>query len=196
VEAQRSPVRLALYISLFPQLIAGPIVRYLDVARHSPRAGRRSRSSPRASAVSRSGIGKKMLIANVLAEPADRVFALGAGDLTAPLAWLGVLCYTAQIYFDFSGYSDMAIGLGRMFGFRFLENFDHPYIARSITEFWHRWHIPSRPGSATTSTCRWAATARGRCAPTEPAARLPAVRPVARGQLELPPPGASSTAGC
>ena len=87
------------------------------------------------------GLGKKMLVANVVARVADDVFALPVGEITTGTAWLGITCYTLQIYFDFSGYSDMAIGLGRMFGFRFLENFDYPYIARSITEFWRRWHI-------------------------------------------------------
>ena len=82
-----------------------------------------------------------MLIANTLGEVADRVFALGGGELTTPLAWLGLVCYTLQIYFDFSGYSDMAIGLMRMFGFRILENFNYPYVARSVREFWRRWHI-------------------------------------------------------
>jgi alginate O-acetyltransferase complex protein AlgI len=87
------------------------------------------------------GLAKKMLIANPLGEVADNVFAQSAGDLSSPVAWLGITCYSLQIYFDFSGYSDMAIGLGRMFGFRFLENFNYPYISKSITEFWRRWHI-------------------------------------------------------
>lgn len=140
-EPERSALRLALFISLFPQLIAGPIVRYVDIARDL--VARRETLARFASGVRRFtvGLGKKMLIANVLAEPADRVFGLAPADLTAPLAWLGVAAYTAQIYFDFSGYSDMAIGLGRMFGFEFPENFRHPYAARSITEFWRRWHI-------------------------------------------------------
>ena len=88
------------------------------------------------------GLGKKVLLANQLALVADRAFTLeGAGALTTSFAWLGSLCYTLQIYYDFSGYSDMAIGLGKMFGFHFLENFNYPYISRSITEFWRRWHI-------------------------------------------------------
>ena len=87
------------------------------------------------------GFGKKMLIANPLGEVADLIFALPSDQLSTELAWLGIICYTLQIYFDFSGYSDMAIGLGRMFGFRFLENFNYPYISRSIQEFWRRWHI-------------------------------------------------------
>ena len=87
------------------------------------------------------GLAKKLLIANTLAMPADAIFELAPSDLTAPIAWLGVICYTLQIYFDFSGYSDMAIGLGRMFGFKIPDNFNHPYTATSITDFWRRWHI-------------------------------------------------------
>jgi len=139
--AQRSPLDFGLYIALFPQLIAGPIVRYRDVA---AQIGAREHSLELfARGVRRFvlGLGKKMLIANVLAAPATEIFAQDPHALDASTAWLGALCYTAQIYFDFSGYSDMAIGLGLMFGFRFLENFDYPYIARSVTEFWRRWHI-------------------------------------------------------
>jgi len=87
------------------------------------------------------GLSKKILLANPLAVIADKIFMLPETELTMPLAWLGALCYTLQIYFDFSGYSDMAIGLGRMFGFHFLENFNYPYISKSIREFWRRWHI-------------------------------------------------------
>lgn len=141
VAAQRNPIRFALYISLFPQLIAGPIVRYRDIA--AQLAERTVSRAGFASGVRRFviGLGKKMLIANTLAIPADEIFALQPDLLPANVAWLGILCYSLQIYFDFSGYSDMAIGLGRMFGFDFLENFRHPYVARSITEFWRRWHI-------------------------------------------------------
>jgi alginate O-acetyltransferase complex protein AlgI len=87
------------------------------------------------------GLGKKMLIANLVAAPCDRIFDLPGSELTTPLAWFGLACYTLQIYFDFSAYSDMAIGMGHMFGFSFLENFDYPYVARSVTDFWRRWHI-------------------------------------------------------
>jgi alginate O-acetyltransferase complex protein AlgI len=137
----RGPLDVALYVSLFPQLVAGPIVRYTEVA-----AEIESRTVTRegfAYGVRRFvlGLAKKVLIANVVAKPVDAIFALPHGELSGELAWLAVLGYTAQIYFDFSGYSDMAIGLGRMFGFRFYENFDHPYVSRSITEFWRRWHI-------------------------------------------------------
>jgi alginate O-acetyltransferase complex protein AlgI len=139
--AQRNPLDFGLYIALFPQLIAGPIVRYRDVA---VQLVERTLSIAKFSSGVRRfavGLAKKMLIANVCAETADKIFALDTATLDAGTAWLGALCYTAQIYFDFSGYSDMAIGLGRMLGFEFLENFDYPYIARSVTEFWRRWHI-------------------------------------------------------
>lgn len=141
VKAQNNIYNLALYISLFPQLIAGPIVRYHDVA---AQIVYRSHSIELfASGVQRFiiGLSKKMIIANPMGEVADNVFALSGGDLTMPLAWIGIITYTLQIYFDFSGYSDMAIGLGRMFGFRFHENFNYPYIAKSLREFWRRWHI-------------------------------------------------------
>jgi alginate O-acetyltransferase complex protein AlgI len=141
VPVQRNLLRMALYKSLFPQLIAGPIVRYREVAKD---IGERIVTlSDFAAGVRRFiiGLGKKMLIANTLAGPADAIFNLSAGELTPGLAWLGIACYTLQLYFDFSGYSDMAIGLGRMFGFHFGENFNYPYVARSVTEFWRRWHI-------------------------------------------------------
>ena len=138
---QKNIFDLALYISLFPQLIAGPIVRYHDV---SLQITSRTRSLDLfASGVQRFiyGLAKKMLIANPLGETADSVFLLSGNDLTMPLAWIGILAYALQIFFDFSGYSDMAIGLGRMFGFRFHENFNYPYISTSLREFWRRWHI-------------------------------------------------------
>lgn len=141
VRYQRNILDLALYISLFPQLIAGPIVRYHDVSQQIE--NRTHSYSVFASGVQRFiyGLAKKMLIANPLGEVADSVFVLTGDDLTMPLAWLGILAYTLQIFFDFSGYSDMAIGLGRMFGFHFLENFNYPYISTSLREFWRRWHI-------------------------------------------------------
>jgi alginate O-acetyltransferase complex protein AlgI len=139
--AQKSPVHAALYLLLFPQLIAGPIIRYRDIADQLAR--RFVDLDGFAYGVRRFvvGLAKKVLIANVVAVPADKIFGMPAGQLTAPHAWLGIVCYTLQIYFDFSGYSDMAIGLGRMFGFRFPENFRWPYIADSVQEFWRRWHI-------------------------------------------------------
>src|SRR5262245_218257 len=141
VAALRNPIDLALYKSLFPQLIAGPIVRYRDI--QDQITNRQVHVADFAYGVRRFaiGLGKKMMIANAVAEVADAVFAIPGDALAPSVAWLGIVCYTAQIYFDFSGYSDMAIGLGNMLGFRFLENFDYPYIARSITEFWRRWHI-------------------------------------------------------
>ena len=138
---QRSLLNFALYKALFPQLIAGPIVRYRDVAREIER--RTVSLHDFASGVQRFiiGLGKKVLIANVMGRAADTIFATPAETLPATLAWIGAIAFMLQIYFDFSGYSDMAIGLGRMFGFHFLENFNYPYIARSIREFWRRWHI-------------------------------------------------------
>ncbi|MCB0793187.1 MAG: MBOAT family protein [Flavobacteriales bacterium] len=139
--AQGSPGTVALYISLFPQLIAGPIVRYRDVAEQ---IGSRSLSPPLfASGIRRFvvGLAKKVLIADQVARIAEPIFSLSSTELSPAVAWLGLVAYAVQIYFDFSGYSDMAIGLGRMFGFRFLENFNRPYIALSIREFWQRWHI-------------------------------------------------------
>jgi alginate O-acetyltransferase complex protein AlgI len=139
--AQKGPVDAALYLLLFPQLIAGPIIRYRDIA-----AQLATRTVARADLAYGArrfivGLAKKMLVANLVAGPADHIFALPAAQLTAPLAWLAVVCYTLQIYFDFSGYSDMAIGLGRLFGFRFPENFRYPYAAASVQDFWRRWHI-------------------------------------------------------
>ena len=143
VAVQRRPDRLALYVALFPQLVAGPIVRYADV--EESLRNRLETFAQFSEGVRRfiMGLGKKVLLANYLAVIADNLFLLaGDGrDLSAAAAWIGLLAYTLQIYFDFSGYSDMAIGLGRMFGFRFNENFDHPYAATSVTDFWRRWHM-------------------------------------------------------
>lgn len=138
---QKNLPDLALYIALFPQLIAGPIVRYHDIAKQIVQ---RNLSWPQfASGIERFivGLGKKVLLANNFALIADEVFAVAPANLDPLSAWFGLLCYTLQIYFDFSGYSDMAIGLGRMFGFDIPENFNFPYIARSVREFWRRWHI-------------------------------------------------------
>ena len=137
----RNPGKLLLYISFFPQLIAGPIVIYHEVADQIDR--RELTPELTLSGLRRFilGFGKKILLANSTGEIADAVFAMTADQLDFRLAWLGAVCYTLQIYYDFSGYSDMAIGLGKMFGFHFLENFNYPYISRSITEFWRRWHI-------------------------------------------------------
>jgi alginate O-acetyltransferase complex protein AlgI len=138
---QKNPFNLGLYIALFPQLIAGPIVRYHDIDQQI-----KTRTIDAASfayGVRRFiiGLGKKVLLANNMGMVADIAFNTPVENLSGPIAWLGLVTYALQIYFDFSGYSDMAIGLGRMFGFTFLENFNYPYIARSVKEFWRRWHI-------------------------------------------------------
>ena len=138
---QKQVIHLGLYISLFPQLIAGPIVRYHDIV--SQIARRHVSIEGFAEGVERFvlGLGKKVLIANPLGNVADIIFDQPVEMLSTPLAWLGIASYSLQIYFDFSGYSDMAIGLGRMFGFTFLENFKYPYISKTLREFWTRWHI-------------------------------------------------------
>lgn len=149
-EAQRNLLNVGLYISFFPQLIAGPIVRYETIADQIN--NRKENLQDFSDGVVRFiiGLGKKVLLANNMALIADHAFGFGNGTiqwfgaeipLTAGMAWLGALAYTFQIYFDFSGYSDMAIGLGKMFGFHFDGNFNYPYISRSVTEFWRRWHI-------------------------------------------------------
>jgi len=139
--AQRDLLKLGLYKALFPQLIAGPIVRYVHVEAEIEE--RHESWSSFADGTQRFvvGLAKKVLLANPLGALADEVFGLPTTELSTPVAWLGISAYALQIYFDFSGYSDMAIGLGRMFGFKFLENFNYPYAARSITDFWRRWHI-------------------------------------------------------
>ena len=141
VEPTRNFVDYACYVLMFPQLVAGPIVRYSYVAKTL--LNRSVSLTYFASGVTQFiiGLGKKVLIANVVGEAADRVFGLPPQHLNAPVAWLGLVAYTIQLYFDFSGYSDMAIGLGRMFGFELPLNFDYPYIAASVSEFWRRWHI-------------------------------------------------------
>ena len=141
-EVQRNILDLGLYISFFPQLIAGPIVRYNSVAEQIRRRTVDAEGFQQGVMRFILGFAKKILLANNLSVAAERAFALaGAGELSTAMAWLGSLSYSLQIYFDFSGYSDMAIGLGRMFGFRFEENFNYPYISRSVSEFWKRWHI-------------------------------------------------------
>lgn len=139
--AQRSYWGLLLYISMFPQLIAGPIVRYSTVAHEIH--NRRVSSSDIADGIFRFliGLGKKVIFANQLGEIATQILDKGLYETSVAGAWIGVAAFTLQIYFDFSGYSDMAIGLGRCLGFHFNENFDHPYCSRTITEFWRRWHM-------------------------------------------------------
>jgi alginate O-acetyltransferase complex protein AlgI len=140
--AQKNIFDFALYISLFPKLITGPITRFHDFA---PQISlkREITLDDFSYGVKRFiiGLGKKVLIADTVAKTANQVFDIPAAQQTAGLAWLGITCYTLQIYFDFSGYSDMAIGLGRMLGFKIPENFKYPYISKSIKEFWTRWHI-------------------------------------------------------
>ncbi|MGN0415798.1 MAG: MBOAT family O-acyltransferase [Agathobacter sp.] len=140
-KVQKNFITFGAYVALFPQLIAGPIVRYKTVAEQLD--DRRESVDEFYEGVKRfmAGLGKKVLIANQVGALWAQISATHTSHLTTATAWLGALAFTLQIYFDFSGYSDMAIGLGHMFGFRFLENFDHPYESRSITEFWRRWHI-------------------------------------------------------
>ena len=140
-KAQRSIVSFGTFVTLFPQLIAGPIIKYKDL---DDQLGRRTHSLEQfASGISRfvAGLSKKLLIANNLGQLWDACKVMGKGELSIITAWLGILAFAFQIYFDFSSYSDMAIGLGRMFGFEFMENFNYPYISKSVTEFWRRWHI-------------------------------------------------------
>ncbi|NLD49044.1 MAG: MBOAT family protein, partial [Clostridiaceae bacterium] len=142
VKVQENPFFMGFYISFFPQLIAGPIVRYKDIEERI--SDREITFDDFAEGVRRFiiGISKKVLIANNMAIIADKAFEISeTGDLSVTFAWMGALAFSMQIYFDFSGYSDMAIGLGRMFGFKYLENFNYPYISKSVTEFWRRWHI-------------------------------------------------------
>ncbi|WP_031473306.1 MBOAT family O-acyltransferase [Agathobaculum desmolans] len=137
----RSFVKVLLYIAYFPQLIAGPIVKYHDIEKEID--NRRTTPQETAHGIRRfiCGLSKKLLLSNAMGRMADAVFTLPAGEIGMFAAWMGAICYTLQIYFDFSGYSDMAIGMGRMFGFHFQENFNYPYTATTIKEFWRRWHI-------------------------------------------------------
>ena len=138
---ETDPVKYALYISMFPQLLQGPIIRYSDV--------KETLDSPKITADDFSkgierfitGLAKKAVIANTLGEVCDRIFEISPQNISPVIAWLGAILYTLQLYFDFSGYTDMAIGIGKFFGFSFRENFNYPYISKSITEFWRRWHI-------------------------------------------------------
>lgn len=140
-DAQKSIINFGTYVTLFPQLIAGPIVRYNDVA---DQLGHRENDSDMfAYGIQRFvlGLAKKVLLANNIGMLWETVQRMEFGSMSVLSAWLGIIAFAFQIYFDFSGYSDMAIGLGKMFGFTFLENFNYPYISKSITEFWRRWHI-------------------------------------------------------
>lgn len=141
IKVQKKFINLGLYIFLFPQLIAGPIVRYIDVENEIN--NRKIDFEMINYGIKRfiSGLFKKMLIANTMGIWADTVFNTSWENMSTPLAWLGIFGYTMQIFFDFSAYSDMAIGLGKIFGFNFLENFNYPYISKNVQEFWRRWHI-------------------------------------------------------
>lgn len=141
VPTQKDVYKLALYIVLFPQLVAGPIVKYHDVCEQIDNRTIEFKNVIIGFKRFITGLAKKVLIANTLAEVVDKIFAQAPENLTTGVSWLGAVAYCLQLYYDFSGYSDMAIGLGLMFGFRFLENFNYPYISKSITEFWRRWHI-------------------------------------------------------
>ena len=141
IPAQKNPINIALYLSLFPKIGSGPIARYHTIA---PQIRKNILDLNRISTGTRRfimGLAKKTLIADTLARPVDLIFLLPKENLTLEVSWVGILCYTLQIYFDLSGYTDMAIGIGKIFGFEFPENFNYPYISKSIREFWRRWHI-------------------------------------------------------
>lgn len=141
VEAQKNLISFATYVTLFPQLIAGPIVKYRDV--RESLENRKENISDFSEGVKRFilGLFKKVMLANNIGFLWESINAIPNQEMSVSLAWIGAICFTLQIYYDFSGYSDMAIGLGKMFGFHFLENFNFPYLSKSITEFWRRWHI-------------------------------------------------------
>ena len=141
VKPERNLIDFATYITMFPQLIAGPIVKYDDI--HKQLANRKESINKFGEGVQRFiiGLGKKVILANNIGLIWTQVKEVNLNDLSIVLSWIGIIAFTLQIYFDFSGYSDMAIGLAKMFGFDFLENFDYPYISKSITEFWRRWHM-------------------------------------------------------
>lgn len=141
MKAEKNLLDFATYVLMFPQLVAGPIVRYIDIQKQFKE--RTVTSLGVANGIRRFcfGMGKKILIANIVAKTVDKIFAVDISQIELATAWLGAICYTMQIYFDFSGYSDMAIGLAMMFGFHYKENFNYPYISKTIGEFWRRWHI-------------------------------------------------------
>ncbi len=141
-KVQKKWYKFALYVSMFPQLVAGPIVRYDQIAYEIDHRQENLEDFSQGMTRFVYGLGKKVLLSNYMGVLADNMFYLsGEGSLSVGAAWIGAIGYTLQIYYDFSGYSDMAIGLGRMMGFHFLENFNYPYVSRSITEFWRRWHM-------------------------------------------------------
>ncbi len=140
-EVQKNFISFGTYVTMFPQLIAGPIVRYQDIDKQLRKRTISMYKFGQGMAWFLRGLGKKVLLANNIGMMFDSIHAMGADERSVLTAWLGCLAYTMQIYFDFSGYSDMAIGLGKMFGFEFMLNFNYPYISKSLTEFWRRWHI-------------------------------------------------------
>lgn len=139
--SNKNPLETALYITFFPKLVSGPIIKYKDFA--SQLKNRKESLKYFSYGIERIiiGLSKKVIISDILGETVDNIFTLSKSGIDTPTAWIGIICYTLQIYFDFSGYTDTAIGLGSLFGFKFIENFNYPYISRSITEFWRRWHI-------------------------------------------------------
>lgn len=141
VEAQKNPFYLGMYIAMFPQLVAGPIVRYSTIEDQILNRKENVRDFCAGARLFVIGLGKKVLLANIVAIVATKMLEMGGQEIGALGAWIGLLAFTFQLFFDFAGYSDMAIGLGKMFGFQYLRNFNYPYISRSITEFWRRWHI-------------------------------------------------------
>ena len=141
VKASKNFINFLAYVTMFPQLVAGPIVRYIDIEKQLRERTHTVDKFNLGLERFILGLSKKMIIANTFALVADKIFATNTVDLSTSLAWIGIISYSFQIYYDFSGYSDMAIGLGKMFGFDFLENFNYPYISNSIKEFWRRWHI-------------------------------------------------------
>ena len=138
---QKNPVNLALYIAMFPQLIAGPIVRYEDIEPQLAQRKVSARKLGQGAMMFLIGLAKKAVLADTFQTVFEEISAISASNLSVPMAWIGCITYAFEIYYDFSGYSDMAIGLSRMFGFELKKNFDHPYVSRSVTEFWRRWHI-------------------------------------------------------
>lgn len=141
VKVQKSFIKFMTYVSMFPQLVAGPIVRYIDIENQID--DRRVTKEDFETGIIRFTVGlfKKVVLANSAGKLVNLLLGGGFTDVSAATAWLGIIMYTFQIYFDFSGYSDMAIGMGRFFGFKFLENFNYPYISKNVTEFWRRWHM-------------------------------------------------------
>ncbi len=141
VPVQKNFIKFGTYVTMFPQLIAGPIVRYADVDMQLSKRSLSLYKFGQGVAWFLRGLGKKVLLANNIGMTFDAILALAPGERSVVTAWVGCIAYAMQIYFDFSGYSDMAVGLGKMLGFEFVKNFDYPYISKSVTEFWRRWHI-------------------------------------------------------